>query len=218
MKIELRDNGVHIEGYVNVVDRDSRILPSPRGQFVEQVKPKTFQRALERQDNVDLLFNHIEDRHLGSTKEGNMQLYEDNIGLRAIVDTNDPEVVEKAKNNELTGWSFAFSAIKDSWKDGEDGMQRRYLEDITLPEVSILSVTPAYIATSIETRDNKPVITEQRNVIEKSNITDKTTKKNNKIKDDKEEKHEEKREKPIDYSLVDAELELYKLKQPKFRY
>jgi HK97 family phage prohead protease len=214
MKIELRDNGVHIEGYVNVVERESRILPSPKGKFIETVKAKTFQRALERQDNVDLLFNHLEDRRLGSIKDGNMKLYENDIGLRAIVDTNDPEVVEKAKNGELTGWSFAFTVNPngDKWEDGKDGIQRRYLEDITLPEVSILSCTPAYIATSIETRDNKSIITERRNIIEKSDIIDKTTPKI----DDKEEKHEEKREEPIDYSLIDAELELYKLKQTRY--
>lgn len=162
MKVEIRNNSVHIEGYVNVVERNSRVLPSPRGKFIEQVKAKTFQRALERQGNVDLLFNHKSDRKLGSTKDGNLQLWEDQIGLRAQADITDAEVIQKAKDNQLTGWSFAFTTIKDSWQDGQDGMQHRTLEDITLPEVSILSVTPAYIATSIEARGEDTIITEHR--------------------------------------------------------
>ena len=181
MKVEIRNDSIYIEGYVNVVERDSRILPSPRGNFIEQVKSKTFQRALERTDNVDLLFNHKSDRKLGSTKEGNLRLWEDSIGLRAECEINDPEVIEKAKNKELKGWSFAFTTIKDSWEEGKDGMQRRYLEEITLPEVSILSITPAYIATSIEARGEDIVINEHRNVEETIEIVDNTTKDNRTI-------------------------------------
>lgn len=198
MKVEIRNDSVHIEGYVNVVERDSRVLPSPRGKFIEQVKAKTFQRALESTDNVDLLFNHDSNRKLGSTKEGNIKLWEDEIGLRAIVDTNDQEIVEKAKNKQLTGWSFGFTKIKDSWEDGKDGIQRRYLEEITLPEVSILSVTPAYIATSIEVRED--AITEYRIADSIEYIEP--------VIDE-----EETREEPIDYSMFEVELQLIKLKQ-----
>ena len=205
MKVEIRNDSIRITGYVNVVERDSRVLPSPRGKFIEQVKAKTFQRALERQDNVDLLFNHMASRQLGSTKQGNMMLYEDNIGLYADCTINDPEVIEKAKNNELRGWSFAFTTIKDSWTQGENGLQRRYLEDITLPEVSILSVTPAYVATSIEARGEETVVKEQRFIEETLEIEDQTTK--------EEVKVEEKREETVDYSTYEKEIELLKLKQ-----
>lgn len=153
MKIEVRNGAVHIEGYVNVVERDSRVLLSPtRGKFVEQVRAKTFQRALEATKNVDLLFNHNPHRKLGSTQDGTIKLWEDNIGLRALAVITDAEIVAKANNNELKGWSFAFEKIKDDWNYGSDGVQRRFLEEITLPEVSILDVTPAYIATSLEVR------------------------------------------------------------------
>ena len=53
------------------------------------------------------------------------------------------------KNGKLTGWSFGFKCKKDSWNDtGEI----RTLEEIELDEVSILTKTPAYTATSIELR------------------------------------------------------------------
>ena len=38
MKIEIRNNSIVLDGYVNAVCRDSRVLPSPRGKFVEQIK------------------------------------------------------------------------------------------------------------------------------------------------------------------------------------
>lgn len=200
MRVEIRNNAVHIEGYVNVVERDSRVLPSPRGKFVEQVKAKTFQRALEATDNVDLLFNH--QRKLGSTKEGNLELWEDNIGLRAKAVVNDPEVVQNAKEKKLTGWSFAFQKIKDKWEDGQDGIAKRYLEEIELPEVSILTITPAYIATSIEARDSESQIIEYRNVSEVDYVEH----------EQRKEEHHEERADSVDYSLIQAEIDLLKFK------
>jgi HK97 family phage prohead protease len=165
MKVEIRNNQVKLDGYVNVVQRDSRVLPSARGKFIEQIEPRTFQKALDKTNNVDLLFNHREDRKLGSTSEGNLTLYEDNIGLRAICTVTDQEVVDKAKNNELRGWSFAMAVNEDRWQENGE-ISRRFVSDIDLFEVSILSVTPAYIATSIEARDGEEVMIEQRAMID----------------------------------------------------
>lgn len=50
----------------------------------------------------------------------------------------------------MTGWSFGFRCMKDSWNDTGE---LRTLEEIELDEVSILTKTPAYTATSIELRD-----------------------------------------------------------------
>jgi HK97 family phage prohead protease len=200
MRIEIRGNQVLLDGYVNAVGRESRVLPSSRGPFREQIVPGTFQKALGKTDNVDLRFNHDENRQLGSTKEGNLQLFEDNIGLRAICTVSDEEVIKKAKSGELRGWSFGFIDNKPHWQDGEDGIQRRFLEDIDLLEVSILSVTPAYIATSIEARGEEQVITENRSDEFRAEIEDLTPKK------------EEKREEPVNYSLFEKEIEILKLK------
>lgn len=190
-----------LDGYVNAVGRDSRVLPSPKGKFIEQIKPKTFQRALEKADNVDLLFNHQKNRKLGSTKEGSLELYEDNIGLRAIATVLDDEVVKKAKNGELKGWSFGFYTNKDTWEDGKDGIQRRYLEDIDLLEVSILDKTPAYIATTIEQRGEEDVLTETRGEDFKAVIEDNSP--------------EERQKGQIDYSVYEKEIEFIKMKGGK---
>lgn len=161
MKVEIRNDSVKLEGYVNVVQRDSRPIPSVRGNFIEQIEPRAFQKALDKTSNVDLLFNHQEDRKLGSTSQGNLTLYEDSIGLRAICTVTDPEVRSLAESNSLRGWSFGFIAKEDRWEDSGN-VQRRYISDMDLLECSILSVTPAYIATSIESRDGVESVKEHR--------------------------------------------------------
>ena len=189
MRIEIRNDSVILDGYVNAVLRDSRPIPSPKGSFIEQIEPRAFEKALERAQNVDLLLNHNEKKHLGSTKEGNLQLFEDNIGLRAICTVIDKEVIEKAKKKQLRGWSFGFYANKDHWED-TNGTQRRFVEELDLFEVSIIddTKTPAYIATSIEQREDKDVIRENRTIDFRAVIVDETS------------KESEKKETPINYS------------------
>lgn len=166
MKIEIRSaNEAIISGYVNAVERDSKVLPktmSPNAKtkFVEKIKAKTFERALSKAENVELRFNHKE--IIGSTKNGNLTLHEDNIGLFAEAKITDAKVIEQAKKNELRGWSFGFVANHDEWEDLQDDMQRRNLNDIELREVSILTITPAYVGTSIEMRDEECQVIETR--------------------------------------------------------
>ncbi|EJS58186.1 HK97 family phage prohead protease [Bacillus cereus BAG1X1-3] len=184
MKIEVRGNQVILDGYVNVVDRESRMLPSPRGYFKERIVPKTFEKALKKAKNVDLLFNHDKNRNLGSIENGNLELYEDNIGLRAIATVTDEQVIKKARNQELRGWSFGFVSEKDSWEEGESGVQKRSIEELELLEVSILDMTPAYVATSIETRGENTAMIEMRSeeAAIKTVVEDETEERSNLIK------------------------------------
>lgn len=149
MNIEIRsaDTAV-ISGYVNAVERESRVLHRVGGlPFREVVKQGTFAKALKNGNAVNLMLNH--ERVICDTNSG-LELREDNIGLFAKAVISDKEVISAAKNGKLTGWSFGFKCKKDSWNDtGEI----RTLEEIELDEVSILTKTPAYTATSIELRD-----------------------------------------------------------------
>lgn len=149
MNIEIRakDKAV-ISGYVNAVERESRVLHRVGGlPFREIVRQGTFAKALKNGNTVQLMLNH--ERTLCDTNSG-LELREDNIGLFAKAVISDKEVISCAKNGKLTGWSFGFKCKKDSWNDtGEI----RTLEEIELDEVSILTKTPAYTATSIELRD-----------------------------------------------------------------
>lgn len=152
MEIRMSDKSIVVEGYVNTVARDSKTIHSPNGDFVEQVLPRTWSKALRKADDVKILFNHIENRELGSIQAGNLQLVEDAIGLRVKATITDKEVVEKAKNGELRGWSFGFLTNSDTWEKVNDNLQRRYLTDIDLLEVSLLTVEPAYSGCLAEVR------------------------------------------------------------------
>lgn len=153
MKINVRADTVEISGYVNAVERNSKPLMSRIGQFIERICKGAFKKAIQRNNDIHILLNHNWERDLGSTKEGNLELNEDNIGLFARATINDPEVVQKAKNGDLVGWSFGF-ADRDVQNSLENGIPTRAVKDLDLYEVSILDRTksPAYEGTLITAR------------------------------------------------------------------
>ena len=201
MKIEIRADCIIVEGYVNAVGRDSRVLPSAKGKFIEQVEPKTFERAISNNDDVILKHNHK--RVIGSTKD-NLALHEDNIGLYATATVTDEDVRAKAVAGELRGWSFGFEKRADIWEDTSKGIPRRTLTEIKLNEVSIIdsSMTPCYTGTSIEVRGEEDIICEVRSFEDGIEIID-----NSENRADGKE--------PIDYSNTEKEIEILKLRQPK---
>ena len=165
MELEIRNGALHVSGYVNAVERDSRRLPQrmckkARSDFEEKISAGAFGRAVSRAREVRLMFNHKRD--IGGTADGTLKLSEDSIGLKAQAVFTDPEAVEAGKRGELRGWSFGFTDAVDRWEDVSDGLQRRTIDDLDLQEVSILSVTPAYVGTSVELRGENVSETEYR--------------------------------------------------------
>lgn len=156
MRVNIRADSVEIEGYVNAIERDSKPLWSRMGQFIERICKGAFKRALERNNDVKLLLNHDKNKVLGGTRQGNLELKEDNIGLKARATITDKDVIEKAKKGELVGWSFGFYDRPNGViKRMVDGMLHRNVEDLDLEEVTILDNTrnPAYDGTLIEVRE-----------------------------------------------------------------
>ena len=149
---------MHVDGYVNAVERLSKPLWSVLGEFVERIKAGAFGRALERNDDVRLLLNHDWTRDLGGTREGNLMLMEDPIGLRVSAVIRDSEVAEAARSGQLTGWSFGFEDI-DVDKHEENGQTVRDVRDLQLYEVSLLKAghEPAYSGTLVTAREDKEV-------------------------------------------------------------
>lgn len=158
MEVTIRADSVEITGYVNAVERKSKPLRSRIGQFVERICKGAFQRAIERNDDVRLLLNHNWQRDLGGTKDGNLTLTEDSIGLRAHATIRDADVIAKARNGELVGWSFGFMD-RDVDQHDENGMPTRDVKDMDLFEVSILdkSRTPAYDGTLVSVRSDEEI-------------------------------------------------------------
>lgn len=155
MQIRLKADRVEIDGYVNAVERNSKPLWSAIGQFIERMCKGAFTKALQRNKDVYMLLNHDESRKLGSQSEGNLELKEDSIGLKARAVITDPDVVEKAREGRLVGWSFGFMDREVEY-DIEQGLPLRKVRDLDLIEVSILddSTSPAYDGTLVEVRED----------------------------------------------------------------
>ena len=153
MNIRITNDSVEIDGYVNAVERLSKPLKDRLGSFVERVKVGAFKRALERADDVRILLNHEWNRDLGGIKDGNLELYEDAIGLHARATITDKEVVEQAKRGDLVGWSFGFTD-RDVETGEENGLTVRNVKDLDLYEVSLInrSRVPAYDGTLVAVR------------------------------------------------------------------
>ena len=84
MKITLRTDSIEVEGYVNAVGRDSRMLMDENGySFREQIDPgicKPMRAKARCAQEISLLLDHNQGRVLGGTGS-NLMLEEDSIGL-----------------------------------------------------------------------------------------------------------------------------------------
>jgi HK97 family phage prohead protease len=147
------DDTVEIDGYVNAVERLSKPLSDRMGQFVERICKGAFAKALSRAEDVRILLNHNWDRDLGGTADGNLELNEDAIGLHARAIIKDADVVKKARNGDLVGWSFGFSD-REVENGEEKGLPLREVRDLDLYEVSLIdrSKIPAYDGTLVAVR------------------------------------------------------------------
>ena len=144
-RVELRaeGDGRTFSGYASVFNQPSLPLP-----FTEIVKPGAFKRSLQSRNRMMMLWNHDTSNPLASTRNGSLQLTEDNIGLKVTATmpntTLGRDLTELVNTGVIDSMSFGFAVKKDSWsQDGET----RYLEDVSLFEVSLVS-TPAYEQTS----------------------------------------------------------------------
>lgn len=209
MEIRVKEDSVEITGYVNAIERASKPLMSRVGQFIERICKGAFKKALNRNNDVHILLNHDWNRDLGSTKQGNLELEEDNIGLKARAIITDKDVIEKARNGELVGWSFGFQD-REVENTIERGMPHRAVKDLDLAEVSILdrSKKPAYDGTLIMARDDSEELhfrgedfideVSIREEAPKEEIIEKNEMKENEIKEEEPKQQEIVEE--IDYS------------------
>lgn len=216
MKVNIRDDFVEIEGYVNAIERNSKPLMSRVGRFIERICKGAFKNAIKRNDDVHILLNHNWDRDLGSTKDGTLELEEDNIGLHARAKITDKEVIEKARNGDLVGWSFGFSD-RDVENTIEHGIPTRAVKDLDLYEVSILdrAKSPAYEGTLIAARSESDEIHFRGEVLLDNPIT--LREENNSLKsennepnfepDEKNSSEKENNVKNVDYSKYEEMIQ-----------
>ena len=120
------------------------------GGFVEQIEPGAFGRAIDNAvEPIELKVNHT--KVIGDT-DGVLSLNEDSIGLYARAEVTDAEVIDKAAEGKLRGWSFGFVPLSEATEQTYSGTTRRIVKEMDLKEVSIIddTVYPAYAGTSIK--------------------------------------------------------------------
>jgi hypothetical protein len=150
--LELREagNGHTFAGYAAVFNSDSEPLP-----FLEQIRPGAFQRTLGARNNVKMFVNHDDTMVLASTRSGTLRLSEDGRGLRAEADLPDTtyarDLAVLMSRGDVDSMSFGFSVPRGGDEWSQDGA-RRYLNEIRLHEVSVVTGFPAYEATSATIR------------------------------------------------------------------
>lgn len=194
MKAELRADGLHISGYVNVPGRESRPVITPRGKVIEVIEQRAFQRAIDRADNIVLKVDH--ERAVTSTNEGNLTVYEDEVGLRAHTVIADEEVIQAARGGKLRGWSFDMKNVVDEIEERAGKLPLRRVKEFNMSEITLaIKKLPAYSSTSIELRAGSEEEVEIRASELDIDVIDKRDKK------DKEDKTES-----IDYSEYDKKI------------
>ena len=210
MRIQIRADSIEVTGYVNAVERNSKPLMSRIGEFIERICKGAFFNALKRNDDVRVLLNHDWNRDLGGTKDGTLELTEDNIGLYARAIITDPEVIEDARAGKLVGWSFGFTDTPDGVDygvDSETNLPLRKVRDLNLYEVSILnrSKIPAYEGTLIMARSDDELHCISEAYLEEPEVIEE------RAEEKQEEQQPEQEQTPaaieIDYSEFDRMIE-----------
>lgn len=165
MKMELRvqdselrsidDGTMSVSGYVNKTEQLSETLGLSK-RFKEKIAKGAFARAIKSfQKDIDFLQEHDSKKILASTRNGSLQLTEDDQGLymqATIVPTSwGKDAYEMINSGIFKNMSFGFRTIKDSWKQIESNLYERTIEELELFEVSVVK-DPAYSQSTIAAR------------------------------------------------------------------
>lgn len=163
MKVEIRADGAHISGYVNVTEKKSRPVITPRGKVIEIIEERAFEKALERSGNINVTVDHNSTHVYASTEEGTLELYEDAIGLHADVIIKDETLIELAKQGKIKGWSFGMYNVVDELEERTGELPIRRVKSLDLDHLTlVVNKQPVYSATSVELRAGEDVDLEVR--------------------------------------------------------
>lgn len=153
MRAELRADGLHISGYVNVPGRASRPVLTKHGRVIEVIEQRAFADAIARAGAIRMLLDHDQSRVLATTEEGTLNLREDEVGLRAESVVTDDAVIAGAKAGKLKGWSFNMKNVVDSIEERAEGLPIRHVKSFDMDEITlVMNKVPVYSSTSIEVR------------------------------------------------------------------
>lgn len=166
MRIEVRADGLHISGYVNVTGKLSRPVITPRGKVLETIEERAFSEAISKSGDITVQLDHDSGHAYARTSDGTLKLREDAIGLHADVLITDKTLIEIARKGKLRGWSFGMFNVQDDIESrGEGELPVRHVRGLMLDHVSLIKdLSPCYAATSVECRGGDTVDVETRSL------------------------------------------------------
>lgn len=162
------DDSRTVEGYAVIFNSESRDL----GGFTEIIEPTALNGIIENAD-VFCYLNHDESRGvLARSNKGNgsLLLEIDEVGLRYAFEAPKTalgdELLEGIKRGDICASSFAFTCGTDEWEKRKDGTYLRHIKTIeNLFDVSPV-YTPAYDATSVDTRGLDDLQKKEREILD----------------------------------------------------
>ena len=142
-------DGMTFMGYAARYDSPSLPLP-----FTERIAPGAFTRSLKSRNDIKMFVNHSDLHVLASTRSKTLRLEDRADGLFVEADLPDVTYANDLRvliqNGTVNTMSFGFSTVRDSWSD--DGSERT-LKEVRIHEVSVVTSTAAYPATTASVRN-----------------------------------------------------------------
>jgi HK97 family phage prohead protease len=153
MLVEIRADGAHIIGYVNVTGKKSRPVLTPHGKCIEIIEERAFADAIDRAGDISVTVDHDKTHIYANTSSNTLTLKEDAIGLHADVLITDQNIIELAKKGKIRGWSFGMYNVVDALEQRADEIPIRHVKKLDLDHITLaVNKRPVYSATSVELR------------------------------------------------------------------
>ncbi|HHP5633465.1 TPA: HK97 family phage prohead protease [Bacillus paranthracis] len=162
-----------VSGYVNKTNQWSQTLGRQK-KFVERILPGAFRKAIQNGNEIHFLAEHENAKILSSTRNGSLNLREDENGLymeATISDTSwGRDYHTLITDGIIKNMSFGMQVTEDKWDKRSDGVYERSISGLYLAEVSAVR-NPAYVQSTIQARTIEVV--EDVNIPEKNDTEDK---------------------------------------------
>lgn len=145
---EFEDNSLKIIARVNNYGLSKELRDRNGRTFREIVPRDTWEKAIN--PDIKFYYNHKNYFELADSVE--LRAENDGVYLYATLKDSERGLYQAIKDGLITGMSFGFRAIKDSFNHVGNYLQRT-IEKMELFEVSILDKEPAYYNTMVEARE-----------------------------------------------------------------
>ena len=156
-----------IEGFIPYNSRSEYL------GFWEYLDRGCFTKTLRESSDIKCLYDHLDSQLLARTKNNSLSFEEREDGLYFTFDAPETtlgnDVLTMVRTGLISGCSFGFQVIKDSWS--ADGSER-HIQELRLFEVSVLASNPAYSESNVKIRslseayEGKELTDEDKNKIQ----------------------------------------------------